>query len=237
MLDIAILTANAAQLKHILILGNSCHFFNLMITLIILSIILQVDFCWNEIKFIFFHLLIFLADSPRFHHVHSRHSSRPNERILISFCQICEQDNYNDFCHFHCNQYHHYYIRECRLQIRCDYCWIFIRICFNKLTIKLTWYETEPFSLFLFFSSHSFISLQTDKFIFGIRTTIKFKMDTYSDVQALIQDARESSQNSTTFLQDVFNQSASRAIPGEDEIRSLFVSSNDLNAKRQQSWK
>lgn len=42
MLDIALLTANASQLKYILQIGQRHEFYKLMLTLIIMSIILQV---------------------------------------------------------------------------------------------------------------------------------------------------------------------------------------------------
>lgn len=42
MLDIALLTANASQLKYILQIGDRHEFYTLMLTLISLSIILQV---------------------------------------------------------------------------------------------------------------------------------------------------------------------------------------------------
>lgn len=42
MLDIALLTANASQLKYILQIGERHEFYKLMLTLISLSIILQV---------------------------------------------------------------------------------------------------------------------------------------------------------------------------------------------------
>lgn len=43
MLDVALLTANASQLKYLLQLGKEQQFFYLMVTLISLSIILQVS--------------------------------------------------------------------------------------------------------------------------------------------------------------------------------------------------
>jgi len=42
MLDVALLTANASQLKYVLQLGDSHPFYELMISLIVISIILQV---------------------------------------------------------------------------------------------------------------------------------------------------------------------------------------------------
>merc|ERR1719362_489425 len=41
MLDVALLTANASQLKYVLQLGNSHPFYELMLSLIVISIILQ----------------------------------------------------------------------------------------------------------------------------------------------------------------------------------------------------
>lgn len=47
MLDIALLTANASQLKYILQVGEKHEFYTLMLTLITISIILQVScFIW-----------------------------------------------------------------------------------------------------------------------------------------------------------------------------------------------
>lgn len=46
MLDIALLTANASQLKYILQVGDKHEFYTLMLTLITVSIILQVS--WNN---------------------------------------------------------------------------------------------------------------------------------------------------------------------------------------------
>ena len=47
MLDVALLTANASQLKYVLQLGEERHeFYHLMLALIILSIVLQV--CWKN---------------------------------------------------------------------------------------------------------------------------------------------------------------------------------------------
>lgn len=43
MLDIALLTANASQLKYILQVGEQHEFYKLMVTLISLSIVLQVN--------------------------------------------------------------------------------------------------------------------------------------------------------------------------------------------------
>ncbi|CAB3381409.1 Hypothetical predicted protein [Cloeon dipterum] len=43
MLDIALLTANASQLKYILQVGHQHEFYTLMVTLISISIILQVN--------------------------------------------------------------------------------------------------------------------------------------------------------------------------------------------------
>lgn len=45
MLDIALLTANASQLKYILQVGEKHEFYTLMLTLITVSIILQVSKC------------------------------------------------------------------------------------------------------------------------------------------------------------------------------------------------
>jgi len=42
MLDVALLTANASQLKYVLQLGNSHPFYELMLSLIVISIILQI---------------------------------------------------------------------------------------------------------------------------------------------------------------------------------------------------
>lgn len=42
MLDIALLTANASQLKYILQVGEKHEFYTLLLTLIIISIVLQV---------------------------------------------------------------------------------------------------------------------------------------------------------------------------------------------------
>lgn len=44
MLDIALLTANASQLKYILQVGEKHEFYTLMLTLISISIILQVSY-------------------------------------------------------------------------------------------------------------------------------------------------------------------------------------------------
>ncbi len=44
MLDIALLTANASQLKYILQVGHKHEFYTLMLTLISISIIMQVKF-------------------------------------------------------------------------------------------------------------------------------------------------------------------------------------------------
>lgn len=54
MLDIALLTANASQLKYILQIGQRHEFYKLMLTLISMSIILQVGvtFLWRHTKFI-----------------------------------------------------------------------------------------------------------------------------------------------------------------------------------------
>lgn len=43
MLDIALLTANASQLKYVLQIGNKHEFYHVMLTLISLSIVLQVN--------------------------------------------------------------------------------------------------------------------------------------------------------------------------------------------------
>jgi len=42
MLDIALLTANASQLKYVLQIGNQHEFYHVMLTLISLSIVLQI---------------------------------------------------------------------------------------------------------------------------------------------------------------------------------------------------
>ena len=44
MLDVALLTANASQLKYVLTAGDRHPFYDLMLSLIIISIILQVRF-------------------------------------------------------------------------------------------------------------------------------------------------------------------------------------------------
>lgn len=47
MLDLALLTANAAQLKRVLNNGPGNKFYNLLVTMIILSMVLQVCFNFN----------------------------------------------------------------------------------------------------------------------------------------------------------------------------------------------
>ena len=47
MLDVALLTANASQLKYVLQLGDSHPFYTLMLTLIIISIIFQVSYSYT----------------------------------------------------------------------------------------------------------------------------------------------------------------------------------------------
>lgn len=61
MLDIALLTANASQLKYILQVGEKHEFYTLMLTLITVSIILQVSktftfmfICQNRRKHVVF---------------------------------------------------------------------------------------------------------------------------------------------------------------------------------------
>lgn len=46
MLDIALLTANASQLKYILQVGDRHEFYTLMLTLICISIVMQVSVIW-----------------------------------------------------------------------------------------------------------------------------------------------------------------------------------------------
>ncbi|XP_049540223.1 ninjurin-2-like isoform X1 [Anopheles darlingi] len=46
MLDLALLTANASQLKYILTVGTAHEFYHLLLTLIIISISLQVTVAW-----------------------------------------------------------------------------------------------------------------------------------------------------------------------------------------------
>lgn len=50
MLDIALLTANASQLKYVLQVGDKHEFYTLMLTLITVSIILQVSVCQKSTK-------------------------------------------------------------------------------------------------------------------------------------------------------------------------------------------
>lgn len=82
MLDIALLTANASQLKYILQVGEKHQFYTLMLTLIIVSIVLQV----NIISVIFtycvirsFALSLFCLRDP----VHITHF-RKNLKYLIT---------------------------------------------------------------------------------------------------------------------------------------------------------
>jgi hypothetical protein len=55
MLDLALLTANAAQLKRIMTIGNSHRFYTLLVTLITISICLQVVII---IKFLFINICL-----------------------------------------------------------------------------------------------------------------------------------------------------------------------------------
>lgn len=48
MLDIALLTANASQLKYILQVGRQHEFYTLMLILISVSIIMQVNISWQK---------------------------------------------------------------------------------------------------------------------------------------------------------------------------------------------
>lgn len=50
MLDIALLTANASQLKYILQVGDKHEFYTLMLTLITVSIILQVSSAFVQLS-------------------------------------------------------------------------------------------------------------------------------------------------------------------------------------------
>lgn len=54
MLDIALLTANASQLKYILQVGDKHEFYTLMLVLISISIIMQVNFRFAAVKFVWF---------------------------------------------------------------------------------------------------------------------------------------------------------------------------------------
>lgn len=51
MLDIALLTANASQLKYILQVGEQHQFYKLMLILISLSIVLQVNTGYSQVCF------------------------------------------------------------------------------------------------------------------------------------------------------------------------------------------
>lgn len=60
MLDIALLTANASQLKYILQVGDRHEFYTLMLTLISISIVMQVSI--NKPPFI--HMINFGTEIP-----------------------------------------------------------------------------------------------------------------------------------------------------------------------------
>lgn len=66
LLDVALLTANASQLKYILQVGEKHEFYKLMLTLIVISIVLQVSFIDLSLisrVIIFFHLNLYLINS------------------------------------------------------------------------------------------------------------------------------------------------------------------------------
>lgn len=80
MLDIALLTANASQLKYILQVGHKHEFYSLMLTLISVSIIMQV--CEYHVVIILLH---FTQNAlPRW-------SFRPNLDLLIFECILSDR--------------------------------------------------------------------------------------------------------------------------------------------------
>lgn len=87
MLDIALLTANASQLKYILQVGEKHQFYTLMLTLIIVSIVLQV----NIIRIIFNYCVIRSFAPPLFclrNPTHFRKNRKRPDHIIIGIPQL-----------------------------------------------------------------------------------------------------------------------------------------------------
>lgn len=123
MLDLALLTANAAQLKRVLTIGDSNRFYVLLVTLITISLCLQVACIFSNFLRAQTLTALFIMGFPQIlgrpscSHVHPRNRVWLEQGWRTSPNKYCKQCSTYDDNSERSSQYRHFNIWHCRHKV------------------------------------------------------------------------------------------------------------------------